>query len=208
MKLYYLPISTYSQKVALGLYELGLEFEPVVLSQPSAPENPGPFGKMPALRTDAGDVLYESTSILERAGDLTTDGRRLVPRDETEAREARHWDRLADLYLNDPSAVLFFDARKPPEQRNATAVQRAERHIDAFYGLAEKQLAGKSFLVGDAPSIADCATMAGLALASRVRPFHQYPVVRGYFVRFAERPSFARVQAEALPVWKRMESAA
>ena len=50
--------------------------------------------------------------------------------------------------------------------------------------------------------------MAGLALASRVRPFHQYPAIVGYFVRFAERPSFARVQAEALPMWKRMESAA
>jgi glutathione S-transferase len=207
MKLYYLPISTYSQKVALGLYELGLEFEPISV-QPSAPENPGPFGKLPVLRTDDGSILYESTSILEHAGDWTRDGKRLVPRDDAAAREARHWDRLADLYLNNPCATLFFDARKPVEARDAEAVKRAERHIDAFYTLAEKQLAGKSFVVGDGPTIADCAVMSGLGLASRVRPFHAYAAVRGYFVRFAERPSFARVQAEALPAWKRMESAA
>lgn len=207
MKLYYLPISTYSQKVVLGLYELGLELEAVV-TQPASPENPAPFGKVPAVRRDDGAVFFESTTILESAGEWTKDGRTLVPRDPAQAREARRWDRLGDLYLNDPCALLFFDARKPPEQRNPTAVLHAERHIDAFYALAEAHLAGRRFVVGEAPSIADCSLMAGLALASRVRPFHQYPAVRAYFVGFAERPSFARVQAEAMPMWKSFETAA
>src|SRR5262249_47941611 len=70
MKLHYFPLSTYSQKVLTALYEKGIAFTPALI-QPSVPEQRAgylavnPLGKVPALVLDNGDVLTESTTIIE-----------------------------------------------------------------------------------------------------------------------------------------------
>ena len=70
MKLYYAPVSTYSQKALIALYEKGLAFEPEIVELTSADaraayEQVYPLGKVPFLMADDGWAVPESTIIIE-----------------------------------------------------------------------------------------------------------------------------------------------
>ena len=70
MKLYYHPLSTYSQKVLIALYEKGLQFdgEMVQLFDPAVREEYRaiyPMGKIPCLFDDDDHMVPESSIIIE-----------------------------------------------------------------------------------------------------------------------------------------------
>ena len=70
MKLYYNPISTYSQKVLIALYEKGLDFEPEIVNLMDADararyRDVNPLGKIPCLQLDDGHIIPESSIIIE-----------------------------------------------------------------------------------------------------------------------------------------------
>ena len=61
-------------------------------------------------------------------------------------------------------------------------------------------MAGGSWAVGDAFSMADCAAAPALFYAGKVVPFTStHKNVAAYFNRLMERPSYARVIKEAQP---------
>ena len=85
MKLFHSPTSPFVRKVLVVADERGLrdriELVPSVLS-PTSPDaalsRSNPLGKIPALETDGGDVLFDSHVIAEYL-DQMTDGPRLIP---------------------------------------------------------------------------------------------------------------------------------
>jgi glutathione S-transferase len=198
MKLHYFPVSTYSQKVALALYERGIDFQPQVVAPSAFSTLPSPLKRLPVLQLDAGEVVFESSIIIERLDALPGPGPRLFP-EGAAALEARFWDRIADLYVNDPVLTVFFDGRKPAAERNPAAVKRAKATLDAAYRMLDERLDGRSFFADDRFTVADCSALPALALAGKVHPFHGHTNLRAYFVRMAERPSFLRVQSDAVP---------
>src|SRR5688572_18129698 len=100
MKLYYYPLSRYSQKVLLALYEKQVAFTPIVL-YPGNPDERAelrkltPLGKVPLLVLDDGWKIPESTIIIEYL-DAHAKGARLIPEDRDLARQTRFHDRIAD----------------------------------------------------------------------------------------------------------------
>jgi len=81
-----------------------------------------------------------------------------------------------------------------------TAGRRYARSLEVEI---ERQLAGKTWAIGETFSIADCAAAPALFYAHIAVPFsatHRH--VAAYFERLVARPSFARVLAEARPYFR------
>ena len=73
MKLFYAPASPFARKVHASIIELGmqnqvkLQFTPVIPGKPNEDyvKAHNPLGKIPALQTDSGELLFDSTIICE-----------------------------------------------------------------------------------------------------------------------------------------------
>jgi glutathione S-transferase len=66
--------------------------------------------------------------------------------------------------------------------------------------MIEREMAAKTWAMGDAFSMADCAAAPALFYANMVTPLGDtYPNASAYLGRLMDRPSFARAIKEAQP---------
>ncbi len=200
---HYHPLSSFCQKVLIALYENGTAFEGriVDLGDPAARTrylDISPMGKIPALQ-DGGRAVIETSIQIEYLEQHHPGARPLLPRDPARRLEARLWDRLFDLYVEVPMQKIVGDRLRPEGERDARGVAEARAALKAAYPMIERQLAGRTWAVGGAFGIADCAAAPGLFFASMLEPFTAYPNLDGYFERLLARPSFDRVLREARP---------
>jgi len=213
MKLHYNPLSTYSQKALIALYEKGVAFEPVLVSL-MTPEGRAayeaiyPLGKIPLLVVSDEHMVPESTIIIEYLeGHYPKQGTRLIPDGVDAARQVRFMDRMSDLYLNDPVATLLFEKfgfRKSTEADLATAAKQ----LRITYAHFDKRLAKQDWLCGNEFTMADCAAIPALFYAPQVAPFSDHANIVRYAARARQRPSYTRVLAEFVPIWEGMLAAA
>ncbi len=209
MKLYYNPISTYSQKVLIAAREKNVKYEPVLVSlnDPAAKaeyKKINPHGKVPTLVLDDGWKIPESTIIVEyfEGHFAHLGGTRLIPEDKDLARRARFHDRMADLYINDPVVKIIIDPMAPPEDREPKRVAKAKETLDLSYGLLDEYL-GKNkgpWMLGEHFTIADCSLAPCLFYCVTTHPFAQHKNIVAYWSRVAERPSVKASLDEAKPI--------
>lgn len=194
MKLYYFPLSPYSQKAIIALEEKGAKYESELINLGDMAaraeyEKINRFGKVPYLRDAERDWgVPESTTIIEYV-DQHVAGPRLLHADADLARQQRFHDRIFDLYVTEQALKIFFDGRRPEEKRDPMGVEMAQKRLDKTYALYDEYLAKRNWLVGDAFSIADASAAAALGVARQVRPYDAHKNVNAYFGRLAERPS-------------------
>jgi glutathione S-transferase len=209
MKLYYHPLSTYSQKVMIAFNEKGLSYEPCIvdLTTPegrAAYEQVNPLGKIPFLKPSEDWQVPESTSIIEYLEDKFPRTTRLIPAAGGDAaREVRFMDRMSDFYFNDPVVELLFQQlgfRAKDEDKAA----RARKYVAMTYAHWDKRLAAQPLMCDDSFSLADCAAIPAMFYARSVAPFDSFPNVVAYWRRAEQRPSYAKVKAEFEPIWKGM----
>ena len=211
MKLYYNPLSTYSQKVMIAFNEKGIAYEPQLVDMMSAEsraafEKVYPLGKVPFLKPSEDWQVPESTSIIEYLEDKFPNTPRLIPPSGGDAaRQVRFMDRMADLYLNDPVGELLFQKLGFRTQDNDKAA-RARKHITFSFEHYDKRLAKQPWLCGEAFTMADCAAIPALYYAQTVMPFDAYPNIVAYWQRALKRPSVVKVKAEFEPIWQGMMS--
>jgi glutathione S-transferase len=138
---------------------------------------------------DGDQVIGETSIIIEHVA-----GARLVP-----SLEARKWDRLCDQYVSDAVQAIVFDTIE--ERFDERAVAQARGQLDMAYGMLEAQLAVNEFLAGETFTIADCAAAPGLFYALAIHPWDEQsrPQLTRYYRALAQRPSFAKVIADARP---------
>jgi glutathione S-transferase len=205
MKLYFHPLSSYSQKALTALYEKNVSFTPEIIEMmnPAARaeyKKVYPLGKVPLLVTDEGKQVPESTILIEYLEDhFPSSGTRLLPADKEQAREARYHDRVFDLYFMDPMTTLFFDARKPAGERSPAAVASAKATLDTVFARYDDLMAKRTWAAGDAFTMADCGAAPALGYLRMVYPFEAHKHLVAYANRLAERPSYKRVFTEAQP---------
>lgn len=210
MKLYYNPLSTYSQKVMIAFNEKGITYTPEVVDLMSpegraAYEQVNPFGKVPFIKPSEDWRVPESTSIIEYLEDKFPDKPRLIPAGGDAARQVRFMDRMSDLYYNDPVVELLFQQigfRAKDEDRAA----RARKHIATTYSHWDKRLASQPWMCGDSFSMADCSAIPAMYYAQNIAPFAAHPNVLAYWQRALKRPSYVKVTDEFEPIWKGMLS--
>lgn len=211
MKLYHHPVSSYSQKALVALYEKGISFTPAIVNMMDPATRAefakvSPTGKMPLLMLDDGRKIVEATIIVEHLdAHHPGSGTKLIPADIDAAIEARYLDRVFDLYVNDQLVKIFFDNMQPPDQRDAAVVASARAVLDRTYALLDERLSGRTWAAGDSFSLADCAAAPALSYARMIHPFQHKNLV-AYANRLAERPSCARVRDEAAPILAAMQS--
>src|SRR3954453_16924479 len=191
LTLYEHPFALYCQKVLVALNEQGVpydvleeqrDFDRAQLAQLWPPAS------IPVLR-DGDEIIGETSIIIEHVA-----GAGLVP-----SLEARKWDRLCDQYVSDAVQAIVFDTIEA--RFDERAIAQAQGRMEMAYGMLEAQLAVTEFLAGDAFTIAECAAAPGLFYALAIHPWDEggHPYLTRYYRALAQRPSFAKVIADARP---------
>ena len=203
MKLYYHPLSPYSQKALVALFEANASFEPVVTNlfdpavRASYKAEVNPLVKIPFLMRDNGWAVPESSIILEYIDQYFPTEPTLIPADRDKARQARFYDRLGDLYLIEKGSVLWFENFKPEAARDQALIAKTTEQAHVALGLFDKELRNKQYLLGDRFTMADISPAVGTAgLVNAGIDLAAYPNVAAWYARMWARPSFQRVGAE------------
>ena len=204
MKLYYNPLSTYSQKVLLAMYETGVELDTVVLNLLDEQAKADyrkiyPIGKIPLLVLDDGHPIPESSIIIEYLSSISKD-LKLIPDDATQARKTRFLDRMYDLYLNNPVVTKFFELRKPQDQQSQKVIDEADDKISIMYNNMEENLSDKPWNRGEFFTLADCAAIPPLFYAQKIAPFSGRPNIQAFWDRATKRSSFIKIMQEVKPL--------
>jgi glutathione S-transferase len=209
LKLYFHPLSSFCWKALIALYENGTPFTPVSVDLSNATERAAllklwPIGKFPVLRDEATDRTIPESSIIIEYLDNQYPGRtRFIPADARHALQTRLRDRFYDLYVHLSVQKIVGDRLRPAGSKDPHGVAEAKARIQSCYGMIDREVAAKTWAMGDAFSIADCAASPALFYADKVVPLsagHSHLVA--YFDRLKARPSFARVISEAEPFFR------
>lgn len=189
--LYEHPFALYCQKVLIAFNEQDIAYE--VLEEQRDFDRSDlaelwPPASIPVLRDD-DRIIGETSIIIEYVA-----GAGLVP-----SLEARLWDRICDQYVSD--AVQAIVSETIDERFDERVTRRARDRMDVAYAMLESRLATHEFLANEMFTIADCAAGPGLFYALAIHPWDEgrHPRLTRYYRSLAQRPSFAKVIADARP---------
>ena len=206
LELYFHPFASFCQKVLVALYENDVPFEPHVVDlgdEASSAEfkRIWPIGKFPVLRDEAkAQTIPESSMIIEYLARHYPGKTELIPEDADLAWETRLRDRFYDLYVNVPMQKIVTDRVRPAGRNDPHVVEEARRLLQTAYGLIDQEMETRTWAIGDAFCMADCAAAPAMHYANLVMPFGAtHRNAAAYLGRLMERPSFARVVEEAKP---------
>ncbi len=155
MKLYYSP-GACSLSPHIVLHESGLAFQPVLASTKTHKLQDGtdyhtinPKGYVPLLELDDGERLTEGPAIVQYIADQVPD-KKLAPANGTMARyRVQEWLNFITSELHKGIGGLFNPAM--PEEAKALMRSKAGERLK----WVDAQLEGRSYLMGDAFSVAD-----------------------------------------------------
>ncbi len=206
LTLHFHPLSSFCQKVLVALHENATPFTPNIVDLMDANANARfkaiwPIGRFPVVRDEsAGRTIPESSIIIEYLDQHFPGATRFVPADPDRARDVRQQDRFFDLYVNVPMQKVVTDRLRPNGQNDAFGVDQAKALLRTALEMTDKDMAAKTWAVGNSFTMADCAAAPALFYANMIFPFSgSFPHVARYLDRLKERPSFKRTLEEAKP---------
>jgi glutathione S-transferase len=206
LTLYFHPLSSFCQKAVVALYENGTPFVPQLVNladEASSAElkRLWPVGKFPVLRDDARERTIPESSIIIEYLDQHYPGRtKFVPADAELARQTRFRDRFYDLHVEVPMQKIVGDRLRPAGKNDPHGVEEAKRLLAVACGMVDKDMAAKTWAMGDAFTMADCAAAPALFYADKVMPLRDaYKNAAAYLDRLMARPSYARALEDARP---------
>jgi glutathione S-transferase len=206
LTLHFHPLSSFCQKALIAFYENDTKFEPHIVDffdekANAAHKKLWPIGKIPVLRDKARDrTVPESTIIIEYLAQHYPGKTSLVPADPELARQTRLRDRFFDLYLNVPMQKVVTDKLRPAGKNDAYGVEEAKKLLQTSIGMIDEDMKGKTWIMGDSFTMADCAAAPALFYTNMLMPFgDRYKNAADYLDRLMKRPSYARAIEEAQP---------
>lgn len=206
LELFFHPLSSFCQKALIALYENDTPFDPHVIdlgNETSAAElkKIWPIRKFPVLRDHGRNrTIPESSVIIEYLAQYYPGETRLVPTDPDLAWQMRVRDRFFDLYVSMPVTKVVTDRLRPVGKNDPHGVEEAKALLQTAYGMIEAEMGARTWAMGDAFTMADCAAAPALFYANFVMPFGDgHGNIAAYFDRLMKRPSFARAVTEAKP---------
>lgn len=209
LTLHFHPLSSFCWKVLIALYENDTAFVPHMVDLGNEAERAAllklwPIGKFPVLRDDAMDRTIPESSIIIEYLDNHYPGRtRFIPANEKLALQTRLRDRFYDLYVHLPMQKIVGDRLRPPGKQDPHGVEEARARLQSCYGMIDREVATRTWAMGEVFSIADCAAAPALFYANTVMPFgDENKNLTAYFDRLTARPSLARVIKEAEPYFR------
>lgn len=198
IKFYYHP-SPNPEKVALLLEEIGLPYEVVPVDTRRGDQHKpeflavNPNAKTPAL-SDGDAVIFDSNAILLYLAEKTG---KFLPKNTPALRgELLSWLMFVATGIGPYSGQAVHFNRFAPEKL-AYPIQRYGFEAERHWGIIEKRLTKRQFMVGDAYSIVD---MAVWGWASRIpfifeQGYAKFPSVKRHFDEITARPAAQRANA-------------
>ena len=185
MELKFSPLSPYARKVTVTAHELGIagRIRLTTVKTREEPESVAPFnplGKIPALVTDGGAVIFDSPVICEYL-DAEFGNHRLLP-----ATGARRWDILTRMALADgtiDAGLLVRHERARPAERQSQdwidwqlrkvfgALDRLEQDIETIGGAIDLGTIAVGCALGYLPL--RVAELQGLPRWPRLRAWYE-----------------------------------
>jgi glutathione S-transferase len=190
--------SPYVRRVAISLQLLDLPFAHRSLSVFSTFaqfQHINPVVKAPSLVCDDGEVLMDSTLILELAEALAAPRKSLMPSDLAERQHALCAIGLA-LAACEKSVQIFYERLlRPPEKRHEPWVTRVTGQLLAAYDCLEAELKRRP-LASTSASINQAGVSAAVAwqftqqVLPEIVPAENYPALRKFSSRAEALPEF------------------
>ena len=198
MQLYFAPLAC-SMATRIALYETGANAQYIQRDRNKRlPDGSdftaiNPLGMVPALRTEAGELITENAAILQYVAERAP-AAGLAPTTSIERARLHQWLSFIGTELH--KAVYLPLLRKDaPAEVKAYAAGLA----DARFAIVEKHLAGRDFLL-DAFSIADAYLFTVLNWTNIHKiDLAKWPNIKAYMARIGARPKVQEtMRAEGL----------
>ena len=192
LRLYRFPLSGHSHRAELMLSLLGLHAELVNVDLAKG-EHKQPaflaknsFGQVPVLE-DGSLTLGDSNAILVYLGERYDDGQRYWSSEPARRAQIQRWLSVAAGQLAaGPAAARLVRVFNAPLD-HALAVRKAHD----LFGLLDRELGARPFLVGETPTLADIALYTYTAHAPEGDvSLEPYPAIRGWLSRIETLPGF------------------
>lgn len=193
---YYAPMST-AVVTHWALEELGIPYEKVKVDFQKDTKTPeylklNPNGAVPLIVHD-GTPVFESAAIAIYLGETFGVEKGLYPAPGPRRAEALKWIVWTNVTLGGAMNRHQFAAseRIPEEQRNAKAAEVARGEVEKKLEILDGALAGRTWLLGDAFSLADVQAAAFVAYAGMVGfDPKKWPNLGAWLGRATSRPGF------------------
>jgi glutathione S-transferase len=151
-----------------------------------------PNGKVPVL-TDGDTTLWEASAIMAYLA--RSAGSDLWPRDDDRQIELTRWLSWDASHFTRHAVVLVFEHIIKPQFLKASpdpkAVEEATGFFRRFASVLDEHLRGRSYILGDALTIADFALAATLPQAEEAKiPVEEFPQIERWHGRLNELPAW------------------
>lgn len=203
MKLYVNPMSPNSRKALMAAHDLGVPVETKVVdlmkgeTKTPAYLKMNPNGMVPTLDDD-GFMLWESNAIMQYLASKKP-GNTLLP-DEPKARadvlrwqawELAHWDPACGALIWENMLKQAFGAGPA----DPAAVKAGEDKFHRFARILDAHLAGRDWMVGKAPTLADYSLAAYLMYAQAAKmPLGGYGNIQRWLGAVEKRDAWKATQ--------------
>jgi glutathione S-transferase len=196
MKLYFTP-GACSLSPHVALREAGIPFELVKVDLRSKRTADGrdfstinPFGYVPALELDSGEILTEGPAIVQYIADLAPE-KALAPVNGTMARyRLQSWLAFINSEVHKTLGALFNPTLT--EDVRAATLQKFRTRLDQL----ETQFGDQPYLLGDAFSVADTYLYNVLGWTRLFKlELTPWPRIAAHFARIGARPAVQAAQA-------------
>lgn len=196
MELYFAPLAcSLATRIALYEADVPAKFTYVDLKAKRTADGVdfltiNPLGQVPALRTNAGDVLTENAAVLQHVADSAPAGK-LAPADGDGRARLHQWLSFIGTELHKGIFALHFDGAT-----NDVVKMFARDKVATRFGYLENHLAKREFLL-DQFTVADAYLATILNWTRKTGPdLGDWPAVQAYHRRILARPVVARAAGE------------
>lgn len=190
--------SPYVRRVAITAQMLGIDYVHRPLSVFRNYEEiraVNPLVKVPTLVCDDGEVLVDSTLIIDYLESIATGARSLMPADTKARRRVLQLTGIALMTMEKTVQHLYETRQRPQERQYQPWIERIDQQLaGALQLLADAVGDGERWLAGPEPTQADVSIAAALRFTQEIRPDALSAKSFAGLHRYSER-------AEALPAF-------
>jgi glutathione S-transferase len=217
MKLYYSPLSVYSAKPRIAMFEKAIAHETKLVNwtpatgwiKPEELPRLNPKAQIPVL-VDGETVVPDSTIILEYL-DERVPKTPLFPTGIAERARCRILEDLGDTLLAPNLGVLVREVllKPDPATRDGAAVGETKAELARQYQRLDRELGNRAYLCDDF-SVADISCFSPINIASLMEgaPSAEFGNLATWLSRMQTRPSVARYLEEFADALKQLRAPA
>ncbi|MFL6674154.1 MAG: glutathione S-transferase family protein [Massilia sp.] len=205
MHLYHHPMSSNARRAMMTAHHLGLKLDLVEINLASAADRRrlaeiNPNNMIPVLEDD-GFLLSESGAIMQYLADCTP-RQTVYPTDPTLRADVNRWLFWAAQHFGPAIGVITWEGvwKKVLEGTDPDPAElaRGRRDLAKFAAVLEQRLDGRTWLAGEAVTLAEYAVAAPLMYMEAARlPLAAYPRLLEWFGRVQQLDAWRATN----PVW-------